>query len=459
MFLTHYLLRHAVNGGEVWFNTLTGAVDRLSRREVEAAEWLTSGLERRPQDNLPADPLRQQLISRGYLYRDQSAERSAHQRLLSRYVDAAGGRAGRSLILCPTYACNLRCVYCFERQGRPRLPQVSMDRQIAQDALSAFSRIRSLDGDEDYSMGLFGGEPLLPGTEKVVSQALAAARAAALPMTIVTNGTHVPRFLPLVERYARTIRSVQLTIDGPPQVHDRRRPSAGGGGTFSAVAGAADLLLSRKIGVVLRVNIDRRNVGRLPQLARLAIERGWAENDACAIRLSPVKSHLDCGETEEIATEAQLLEALLDVYDGDPVSEELFGFRGFQSVAPVSALTGPGGSGAPRVFHCEANYGGYWVAGPDGYLYGCPEAIGRPELAIGRFTPGFELWQEQRRRWTGRSIATLPACRDCALGPVCGGGCVYSSLARYGDSRPACEADLRQAIGIFLRRRVLPRFH
>jgi uncharacterized protein len=107
------------------------------------------------------------------------------------------------------------------------------------------------------------------------------------------------------------------------------------------------------------------------------------------------------------------------------------------------------------VFNCEANHGGFYVAGPDGYLYACPEAISQPELAIGRFAPKLDLWQSAIDKWVDRSIGTLADCHDCGIGPLCGGGCTYASLVRFGDSsRPVCDPALKEAVEVFMERRL-----
>jgi uncharacterized protein len=111
---------------------------------------------------------------------------------------------------------------------------------------------------------------------------------------------------------------------------------------------------------------------------------------------------------------------------------------------------------SPRVYHCEANYGGFWVAGPDGYLYACPESIGQPHMAIGRFEPEMQIWREARGKWADHDIMTIPECSACGMGPLCGGGCTYASLAHDLEARnPNCNPGLEEAIGVFLRRRVI----
>jgi len=450
MYLTRYLVRYKHPGYEIWLNALTGAVDWLSREEVGLIER-TYCRQEAPDE----EPLLTQLVARGYLYHDEAAEKRAFDELVDDHAEAGGVRITNQIV-CPTYSCNLRCVYCFERLPHGDLPRKPMDRTSTSAALAAFSHIRETEPERNYSIGLFGGEPLMPNTRSVVSRILADAESNSLPVMIVTNGFDVSGFVPLMEQYVSSIMAVQITIDGPEDVHDERRPTAGGRGSFKSVAAAVDSLLEKQIKVVLRTNVDSSNVGRLPELARFAKARGWAGNPAFSCSLAPVKDHLHSGMIPNVTPEAELLSALLDVYDRDPDTEDLFGFEGFQMLSAIGGLVKQDQPSAPRVYHCEANYGGFWVAGPDGFIYACPESIGQPQLAIGRYLPELEIWTENREKWAGRNIRTIKACADCQIGPLCGGGCTYASLNDLSDgSRPVCEPGLIDAIGVFLQRRVL----
>lgn len=450
MYLTKRLVRYKEVDGEIWLNALTGAVDRLSSEEVSHIDQNVGR-----DGGMDDSPLLGQLESRGYLYRDEVAEKAAYERLVDEQRQEQNGRS-TNLIICPTYSCNLRCVYCFERQPHQQLSRKSMSLTSASLALAAFQLIRDEEPDRQYSLGLFGGEPLLPANHAVVHRIMAHAKTESLPLMIVSNGVSVAGFIPILEEFAASIMAVQLTIDGPEDIHDARRPAAGGCGSFQDVAAAVGLLLERGIKVVLRANVDRTNLGFLPELTRIAQDRGWAGNPAFTCSLAPVKDHLESGTIPNVTRDAELLSGLLDVYDENPETEELFGFQGFQILTPVAGLIDGGQATSPRVYHCEANYGGFWVAGPDGYLYACPESIGQPHMAIGRFEPKLEIWRDARENWANRNISTIPRCGSCEVSPLCGGGCTYASLAREREEQqPDCNPGLEEAIGVFLRRRVI----
>ncbi|MEW6019876.1 MAG: radical SAM protein, partial [Pseudomonadota bacterium] len=404
-----------------------------------------------------ASPLLARLEERGYVYESAAAEEGAFRELARRFASGPGEAGARThLVVCPTYSCNLRCPYCFERQSGTEFPRGSMDALDVACAFGAFDEIRERWPERRFDVCLFGGEPLLPGNRAAVAAVLEAAEIRSLPVSIISNGVRAADYLELLRAHAHNIDAVQVTIDGPPSVHDRRRPRAGGSGSFGAVAQSVSSLLENGIRVVARINIDRANVACLPELSSLAAERGWTASPLFCFSLASVRDHTGKGGAPDAAPDGELLELLLDVYDEHPGIEELLGFEGFQSLGPVASLLDPDTATSPRFINCEANYGGFWVAGPDGYLYPCPEAIGDPVMAVGRFLPRVQIWTARHEAWTGRNIETLPECRSCETGPLCGGGCTFSALVRAGSTMtPVCDLDIRGAMGALIRRRVI----
>ncbi|MEK6536876.1 MAG: SPASM domain-containing protein, partial [Actinomycetota bacterium] len=299
------------------------------------------------------------------------------------------------------------------------------------------------------------GEPLLPSTHSFVTRILEAAGREALPVNIVTNGVHVADFLELFQKYYTRLNSVQITLDGPRDVHDCRRPGPDGAGSYEAIVTSIDLLLEAGIHVFLRINVDISTVSQLPRLAEIMKQRDWIDAPGLSCSLAPIQDHTGSGIIPNAGPNDRLLDALLDVYDQSPESENTFGLQGFPVVAQVSAcLTDQGAT--PRVSHCEANQGGFWLAGPEGLLYACPETIGQPELAIGRFLPEFEVFDDQRKLWVERDILSLDKCRICKFATLCGGGCTYASIVRRGDAHyPVCEENIEESVKVFLSRRAV----
>lgn len=71
------------------------------------------------------------------------------------------------------------------------------------------------------------------------------------------------------------VSSIQVTIDGPKETHDKRRITKRGKGTFDVIISNlktivhSDLFKKYKPSIVLRINIDSTNYEEIPKLIEL----------------------------------------------------------------------------------------------------------------------------------------------------------------------------------------------
>ncbi|HEX7599646.1 MAG TPA: radical SAM protein, partial [Polyangia bacterium] len=184
-------------------------------------------------------------------------------------------RTPTQLIVVPSFGCNLRCTYCYQEPFAAGAIGLINPETIA----ALFAYIDRFFGQEELRpyLTLFGGEPLIdsPAHHDRVGRLMGGAQARGIGVAVVTNGYDLESYLPALSGGA--VREVQVTLDGPPEIHDRRRLLHNGGGTFERVAAGIDRLLEARIPVNLRVVVDRENLPALPVLARVAAQRGWLD--------------------------------------------------------------------------------------------------------------------------------------------------------------------------------------
>lgn len=135
------------------------------------------------------------------------------------------------LTVLPTEQCNLRCQYCYEdfKMGK-------MERPIVE-GLKLLLRKRSVELTQ-LRLKWFGGEPLL--AKEIVleisafAQTVAAQSGAVFVGSITTNGVLLDTgtFRNLT---SAGIRGYQVALDGPKDVHDRKRVNAVGRGSFEQI--------------------------------------------------------------------------------------------------------------------------------------------------------------------------------------------------------------------------------
>lgn len=175
------------------------------------------------------------------------------------------------LIVMPTEACNFRCVYCYEtyEAGRMR-PETVRSVQRLLDR-------RAGDLSELY-LGWFGGEPLL-ARDIVRAISEHAAHLAALHQGLSyragmsTNGYLLTG--PVLDELAAVgVLDYQITLDGPPLLHDARRRMADGRGSFERIW--ANLLAIREsphpVAITLRLHVDADTADQLDPLLE-AVDR------------------------------------------------------------------------------------------------------------------------------------------------------------------------------------------
>lgn len=424
-------------------NTLTGALDI-----IENDIW--SLVEGKKSNSINAEPI-SNLIERGYLYYDLKKEDEILVTLYDNYIKKASTRPLR-FVFCPSYQCNLRCTYCFQTE-LPSNPYKYMNGKILHDSIKAAEEISKEKSGKVDSVELFGGEPLLLKNKPLLKKILKFAKEKDAPITIITNGVMARDFIGILLPVKEKIDMLQITIDGPPEIHDRRRKYPSGKGSFDEISKSIDLLLKNNINTNVRVNIDNTNIEHIFDLYEYISKKNWLKHPNFSIRLALVIDHSTLDYDNIIIPEEKLLERLIKVYDKYPVLEDLFGFYIFKPLRHILDIVKGAPNVSPKFINCESNLLELNIFCPDGYIYACGESIGNPGQAIGKFSPELEFYPDKEKLWTERTILNIEKCRTCKFAPLCGGGCAYSSILIYKDnSKPICER-YQEVLDTFLRLR------
>ena len=424
-------------------NTLTGALDI-----IESDIWNLIAVKK---INSISPNVLTRLRHRGYFYTDPKKEDKVLVELYNNYIKKASERPLR-FVFCPSYQCNLRCIYCFETD-LPSNPNKYMTVKILDDSLAAAEEIIKEKSGKIDSVELFGGEPLLLKNKPFVEKILKFAKKKDAPITIITNGVSAKEFIEILSPMRDKIEMLQITIDGPREIHDKRRKYPSGKGSFDQISKNIDLLLKNKIHTNVRINIDNTNIEYIPDLYEYISAKNWIQDPDFSIRLALVTDHTLLDYNNIVIPEEKLLEKLIRVYDEYPVLEELFGFYLFKPLRHILDILNGAPNVSPKFFNCESNLLELNVFCPDGYIYACGESIGKPDLAIGKFSPKVEFYPDKKTLWTERTILNIKKCRTCRFAPICGGGCAFSSILIYKDNcRPICER-YQEVLDTFLKLR------
>lgn len=365
---------------------------------------------------LPGD--RRRALEIGALVPDDLDE---HARYAQVYRQASQDRSTLGLVCVLTWACNLRCPYCFERGldgAREALAGARLE------ALLQAARAQcEQDHSQHLAVMLFGGEPLLmpEACERLLSELAGWCHATGRRFTgsLSTNGTLLD--VERVRRLAPYLAVAQVTFDGPRDVHDTLRVPPNGQGTYDHILQAIHRLLAAGVAVNVRLQASAATRARLPELVRALADAGLVGHPRVRFTLAALQ-RFGCRT-------CSLGDDLLE-----PGSEV---WTQIQASAP-DLLPAP--TPVAQILPCMMS-GNHLCVAPDGALYKCITEVGRAERAVGHLSAGgrFEF-DAQHAEFMARDPLSFECCRACALLPLCGGGCPAAARSASGTwLQPDCE--------------------
>lgn len=175
------------------------------------------------------------------------------------------------LIVFPTEQCNFRCVYCYEKFELGKMP-VELVGGLKKLVASRANDLRHL------QLSWFGGEPL--AASDIVLEVLEYAKKLGEEKGFVvesdttTNASLLSREL-FESLLSYDLRSYQITLDGPKEIHDKTRVRANGSGTFDIIW--HNLLEMKKVVgdfyVTVRVHVSPDNIEVMPSFLSFVREK------------------------------------------------------------------------------------------------------------------------------------------------------------------------------------------
>jgi uncharacterized protein len=400
------------------FNSASGALAEMEKEDYPCIQNLLEHPDRA--ESVKEREFKDALIEGGYLVGDGVDEISSIK-IKSQNNRIQG--AVFTLTIAPTLACNFDCDYCFENQSSAR-----MTREV-EDSLIQFSE-HQLSRSDKMRICWFGGEPTLclPIIVRLENQLRELAEdqmVDILPSSIITNGylldgNMARQFMEL------GIAQAQITIDGPENIHDKRRKLRNGKGTFRQIinnlAETADIL-----NIAIRINVDKGNVGSAHEVIEILekkgilpkVKVGFAQVESTGTVCADVRDQCFCGD-EFSRSQVGLYEKLIDV--------------GYHHIA-YPEVQGSGICGAI----CENAYS----VAPNGLLFKCWEQLSLdPKNSVGDLfsTEPDKDQSHNLYRYRSWDPFQLSACRECDILPLCLGGCPVRGMEDEKAEKGTCSS-------------------
>ncbi|HEC31157.1 MAG TPA: SPASM domain-containing protein [Deltaproteobacteria bacterium] len=238
---------------------------------------------------------------------------------------------------------------------------------------------------------------------------------------IFTNGYLFDREMALkMKRYH--VRMAQISLDGPPEIHNKRRPLKTGGGTFDRILqNIKDI--SDVMPILLRFNLDKTNA-----------------NPDILSRL------LDELEKKEIPKESNINVDLAQIQPFTAACVEFAKAKGFDrrdygkmivKLAPLIIERGYYFADyrlAPVPACCPSTWTHSIIVAPNGDIYRCLTTIGDKREIIGNIFQSTMHLTRNLAKWLAWNPFERKQCQECNILPLCmgGDGCPYPDVAAKG---------------------------
>ncbi len=422
----------------------TGAYDLVLRQVADYLKALSKAQTKRQRFGKVAPPSENTiniLTRRGYLTQMTIEEEQEYFTQLVNIIHKKHLSRPPSFIIVPNYDCNLRCPYCYQSYMRDNSQYKYLIHRMSTEMIDhiflAMDKLeeRHLSNFEDSSIpreiGFYGGEPLLKDNKSVIQYIVQKAHNQDVNTSFwaVTNGTNLKYYEDVLG--PNQISTLQITLDGPPQVHDMRRFYPNGEGSFEQIASNISLALKKGVVIRLRVNVDKTNIDHLQKLAKEITQRGWdqysnfsaysATVDAINSTTNP-KFGLSSGELERSIMNLRKEYPEMQVID--------YPHHGLMN--QVRSIFNNKTFPNFRSSYCKAHTGMY-IFDSFGDIYSCWEHAGDKRFRIGyisqdknlKFSPLLKMWQN-------RTVVVNPQCKRCPYALYCGGGCAVKAARHAG---------------------------
>jgi uncharacterized protein len=397
---------NAEDGTALAFNATTSGLAKLVPEKAKIVHQILADPNGYKFDTAEKKDIKEKLLQGRFLVEAKEDEigRLKVRNRLDRFSSQSFG-----LTIAPTLACNFRCKYCYET-AKPGVMKPAVEKAMVAMVKNRMQTAKML------SITWFGGEPLLAlktiGRLTGRFKAICKKNKAQYIASIVTNGYLWDR--PTARKLKRWgVNNVQITLDGPKDIHDQRRPLAGGRGSYERImqniSQTHDI-----IPINVRVNTDKTNADRVLELMDDIKKRGLQEK--VKVYFAQVETYTDaCTNISGSCYSSQEYSAL-----------EVGLYR--QAIAKGFGITR-----YPRPIlggYCTADRVSALVVAPNGLLFKCWNQIsGERSEAVGDLLDKTmdPEHQANNEEWLAWDPFEKKECVDCSILPLCMGGCPYNA--------------------------------
>ena len=314
----------------------------------------------------------------------------------------------RYIVLLLTTACNLNCVYCYRgKRGNVQ----SMPVKVAVKAIEMAAQ-----SGLPFHVQLSGGEPTLE--PELIEWIASFIRKKNLPATIgiQTNGTLLD--ISLIKVFKHYDIQVGVSLDGPPDVHEKLRGKSG-----PTIKGLK-LLSDHDVPFRVTCVVTGQNAAVMDKLVLLLASFSTARG--LALDLLVCKGHALKGNCVSPPSPAELKNGLKKLVQTlgwiNANRSHQIKLRELESLKQAAQK-------GNQLYFCHASKGEAMAIHPDGTIYPCAQTVGDPCFACGTVDAPNELGLYLLKQYSLQD----EKCEDCPVSGFCPGDC--PSRLYYNDTQ------------------------
>jgi uncharacterized protein len=341
-----------------------------------------------------------QLIQQGILIRGDVDETVVFKEWRQRHIHDFNTMRSKILV---TRMCNNRCIYCIlDPEAKDMTAETA--REMDNFYLEQIKSNHPQQVRDDY----LGGEPLM-NLDVIIKSAsrrfyFCKGKGIDYGFTLTTNGTFVTPAV-ITKLKAVGLTAIRVSMAGPAEVHDRLRPSVGGGKTYETIM---------------------KNLEKISGSIPIRIE---CQYDAGTRDFEQIPEMLDDMNRRNIRVEDIAFTPILEKRGKNEFCAGMGEVDNFLFLKQEAARRGVPVNGSAPSNLCMADFRSIYVFDTDSSIIPCPSLQGG-EMAYGNVLTGIDFVAESQllnRKLPDQCLS------QCELLPLCMGGCRLQALTRHND--------------------------
>lgn len=337
---------------------------------------------------------------------------------------------GLVLTVLPTFECNFRCPYCFEdvsqHKGNKIIDEYTQDNIVEFVASKLSTGIKG-----SLYVKWFGGEPLLAVsamldlTRKL--KQVAKQYGNKYISSMLTNGYLLDALSKdMVDELS--IFAIQVTLDGPEEVHNKRRPHKTDKNSFKKIIDNLKHLENIVDHAYIRINADESNASSIPLLLKYLKEQELLKK--CKYDIGYIDTQTGAYTLEPSCSALLNEDDIKSIYS--VISDGLKALN-LEDIVPREY---------PKKlkFACDAQIKNSFIVDPNGNVFKCLNDATIPGRAIFNLNSKMKINPEREDKFLNLDPYKIEKCQHCSYLPICHGGCP-AKIIDLGEQHTSCWAN------------------